>query len=566
MPQMCPECSHNNHDQNLICIQCGSELRNLLAKHTVLDNRYRITKVLGCGGFGAVYLADDNRITGLKVAIKENRPDPRANPQAILLTRQQFSTEVSMMINLHHAGLPNVSNQFELPNGPQYMVMDFIAGDTLEDIVMRHPNLSEADVVDVTRRLLDILDYLHSRTPPIIHRDIKPANIKRQSDGQIVLVDFGIAKIGGQNTESWAKMAGTPGFAPLEQYGGNRTTNTRSDIYSLGAVMYFLLIGQAPPAAPDLASGVALPPPRKIRPELSAQIQQVIFKAMALNVDDRFQSVKDMRQALPGAATPPPLPPVPLPPTPNYFRWLAAVGGVGLLLTCLTLAGAFAFLPGTSNNQNTPTPINITAVTPSSGDVLPQAADPSATPPPAATWTPSATPPAAATWTPTPPPPSAATWTPPPFADNPGPDQQATVEAVVSRYSNEIKFTNATDLNSSTLSDVLIDPILEKQRRTPCWLRNEGLYYAYSHRSFDIQETRLESETEATVLARIKENRKLMKNDGQVHKDYGDEDYRAIYQLRRLADGNWYIYCLQALGDNDPLTCDVVLDGNNPCQ
>ncbi len=140
------------------------------------------------------------------------------------------------------------------------------------------------------------------------------------------------------------------------------------------------------------------------------------------------------------------------------------------------------------------------------------------------------------------------------------------IEAAVRRYSNEIKIENTTYLDSSRLSEVLIDPVLENQKRSACWLKNEGLHYEYSNRSFSVNDITFEYGSRATILARIKENRKLVRQNGEIHRDYGDDDYRAIYQLQLMSNGKWYIYCFQALADDDPAACEVKIEGENPCE
>jgi hypothetical protein len=305
MPQMCPNCSRDNPDYTQTCAHCGELLRGLLGRNTILEGRYRVTRVLGCGGMGAVYLADDNRIQGRRVAVKENLS---TTPQA----QAQFQAEVSLMVGLSHPGLPDVSDQFIGPGGRQYIVMDYVEGETLEDIVDRRGSLPEAEVIALADQLLDVLEHLHSHS--VIHRDVKPANVKITPSGKPVLVDFGIAKLHapGLRTQTWGRGFGSPGFAPPEQYGAG--TDARSDLYSLGAVMYFLLTGQVPPEAPELAAGTRLTPPRQLRSDLSSHVQSVIFKAMALNTAQRYQSAAEMRQALLGppgpmvGVTSPPLP------------------------------------------------------------------------------------------------------------------------------------------------------------------------------------------------------------------------------------------------------------------
>lgn len=289
MAQMCPLCSRDNYDLAHNCTYCRQPLRGLLGQNTVLEGRYQIARVLGCGGMGAVYLAYDLRIQGRQVAVKENL-------DTTPLARSQFDAEIKVMAALRHPHLPAISDHFTGPNGRQYLVMDYIAGETLEDVVEQSGALPEAEAVALASQLLEVLDYLHNNG--VIHRDIKPANIKRAPDGRLYLVDFGIAKrqATGFVTQSWAKGVGSPGFAPLEQYQGG--TDRRSDIYSLGAVLYFMLTGQVPPEAPDLASGALLKPPSHMRGGVAGDTDRLVLRAMAAQPVHRFQSVAEMRQAL----------------------------------------------------------------------------------------------------------------------------------------------------------------------------------------------------------------------------------------------------------------------------
>lgn len=289
MAQMCPSCSRDNYDLAQICTYCRQPLRGLLGQNTVLEGRYQIARVLGCGGMGAVYLAYDLRIQGRQVAVKENL-------DTTPLARSQFDAEIKVMAALRHPHLPAISDHFTGPNGRQYLVMDYIAGETLEDVVEQSGALPEAEAIALASQLLEVLDYLHNNG--VIHRDIKPANIKRAPDGRLYLVDFGIAKrqATGFVTQSWAKGVGSPGFAPLEQYQGG--TDRRSDIYSLGAVIYFVLTGKVPPDAPDLASGALLKPPSHMRGGVAGDTDRLVLRAMAAQPAHRFQSVAEMRQAL----------------------------------------------------------------------------------------------------------------------------------------------------------------------------------------------------------------------------------------------------------------------------
>ncbi len=291
--QMCPECSTNNKDAARFCVKCGAPLRKLRGQGTVLYGRYRLERVLGCGGMGAVYLATDLRLN-LKVAVKENLD---ASPES----QKQFETEANILAKLRHPNLPRVQDFF-IADGRQYLVMDFIAGESLEEIVRKRGPLPPNEAVKWLTQVMEAVQYLHSQNPPIIHRDIKPANIKLGADGRAYLVDFGIAKIlrAGSRTQAGARAV-TPGYSPPEQY-GTAPTDQRSDIYALGATFYFAVTGRVPPEAIERVTGKTdkLIPPRSINPLIPANLEQVILKAMRVNREERFSSVQEMMVALQG--------------------------------------------------------------------------------------------------------------------------------------------------------------------------------------------------------------------------------------------------------------------------
>lgn len=271
--------------------------------HQLQQGRYHIRALLGRGGMGTVYLATDRNLSGRQVAIKENADTAPA-------TQAQFQHEAILLSRLTHPNLPRVTDHFIEPSGRQYLVMDYVEGDDLRTLLhLNHGPLAEPAVLTWLDQVFDALTYMHNwidpltRKPtPIIHRDIKPGNIKQTPNGRIVLVDFGVAKIDetSEGTILGAKAV-TPGYSPLEQYTGG--TDARSDIYALGATLYTLLTGQRPPNAMDRVAGTALKPPRKCNPEVSPAMERAIVQALSLAAADRFQTVAEMRAALPSRAT-----------------------------------------------------------------------------------------------------------------------------------------------------------------------------------------------------------------------------------------------------------------------
>ncbi len=280
-------------------------MNNLLTPGTILHNRYRIIRLLGQGGMGAVYLAEDLHLPGRLIAIKENF-DPSRSAQ------EQFKREAVMLARLKHPNLPQVTDHFIEPSGRQYLVMDYVEGEDLDQILARRGPLPEAEVLGWMEQVFDALEYMHTwvdtvsgKPTPVIHRDIKPGNIKRTPEGRIMLVDFGIAKYQtGAGTETGARAA-SPGFSPVEQYTGG--TDVRSDVYALGATLYCLLTGQVPPESPRIAAGMPLTPPRALNPRISPNTEQAILRAMQIQAANRYQTVRDLRQALTRKTVPPPL-------------------------------------------------------------------------------------------------------------------------------------------------------------------------------------------------------------------------------------------------------------------
>lgn len=315
----------------------------MLALGAVLQNRYRIVAVLGQGGMGAVYLADDARLAGRRVAIKENLPDPTASPQALSQVRQQFAQEASILASLDHPNLPKVFDYFA-EGGREYLVMDYVEGEDLEAILRQAGGpLPEALALGWADQLLSALEYLHGYRPrPIIHRDIKPANIRLARDGTIKLVDFGLVKLldpTSATTKTVLRGLGTPEYAPLEQYAtGAGHTDARSDLYSLAATLYHLLTNASPPDVHQrLLNPAVLLSPQRLNPRLSATTGQALMRGLEIQPDQRFQTAAEMRRALHGGV----LPPVVAPPRSASTKALPVLVAV-LLVGVATLGMANA--------------------------------------------------------------------------------------------------------------------------------------------------------------------------------------------------------------------------------
>jgi len=264
-----------------------------LATGQILRDRYRIVNKLAEGGFGAVYRAWDLNLRA-HCAVKANLSTGEA-------VRDQFLREAKILSKLTHPHLPRVTDYFSVPGMGQYLVMDYIEGQDLQQMLdEKNEPLPQTKVMQWTFQVCDAIMYLHSQSPAIIHRDIKPANVKVTPDGRAVLVDFGIAKVFDAKSETVVgAKAVTPGFSPPEQY-GRGATDIRSDVYALGATLYALLTGEVPPSSVDIISKIVPPPsPARMRnPAIPENISLAIANAMQMEKQTRFPSIADFRDAL----------------------------------------------------------------------------------------------------------------------------------------------------------------------------------------------------------------------------------------------------------------------------
>jgi eukaryotic-like serine/threonine-protein kinase len=277
----------------------------------VLRERYSISRIIGQGGMGSIYLADDLRLEGRTCALKEVEHENSLSEDMLRQAREQFLREATILARLDHPNLPKVSDFFTEGNR-EYLVMDFVPGKDLRTLMVeaRQKNkfLSEREVLGWSAQLADALAYMHSQDPPILHRDIKPSNIKLTPSGLIKLVDFGLVKIlaSEEMTITILQGRGTALYTPLEQYGGDSGhTDGRSDIYTFGATLYHLLTNHPPVEARErFLQPSALVPPRQYNPELSLRTERAIIWAMNLHPDERPQTIEEFRQALFGKINP----------------------------------------------------------------------------------------------------------------------------------------------------------------------------------------------------------------------------------------------------------------------
>ncbi|MBX3279440.1 MAG: protein kinase [Acidobacteria bacterium] len=279
----------------------------MLQADTVLQGRYRIVRLIGQGGMGAVYEARDLRLGDSTVALK----------QALFNSDQlkrAFEREAVLLASLSHPNLPKVRDQFAEAAG-QFLVMEYISGPDLSKLLSDSGGiLPVAQVAGFADQLLDALEYIHEHEPPVIHRDIKPENIKLTARGQVMLIDFGLAKdLGGVSV-----IAYSAAYAPLEQLRA-KGTDARSDIYALGATLYRLVTGRAPINAVERLEALAntgrdpLRAPHDLSLAIPERFSRALEKAMELDRDNRFQNAREMRKALRDALSGAPEKPVAAP-------------------------------------------------------------------------------------------------------------------------------------------------------------------------------------------------------------------------------------------------------------
>lgn len=325
----CARCGYQLPSDALFCPGCGANLRTPAdgadyANHpepperpqpgenalhrpgqvppgTLLRQRYFIDRKLAQGGHSAVYLARDTFEDGKAVALKEMRETQRTAAERDTAINS-FMREQRMLAALQHPALARVLDMF-VEEGHHYLVMEYVPGYTLEDEMMaqQHP-IEWSRAVGWGIDLCDVLAYLHHQQPPIVYRDLKPPNVMVTPDGQIKLIDFGIARWFYSAHSRDTTQLGTDGYAPPEQYAGR--SEPRSDLYALGASLYHLLTGRIPESAPQRLNGQPLTAIRAHAPTVPEVVERVVQQALSLTPADRFVSAEKMGEALTAALQP----------------------------------------------------------------------------------------------------------------------------------------------------------------------------------------------------------------------------------------------------------------------
>lgn len=255
----------------------------------IIDDKYEILVEVGHGGMSTVYLAIDKRLNK-QWAVKEVKHKSQERIDEIVI--QSAIDEANMIKRLDHPAIVRIVDIID-NNDALYIVEDYVEGETLSNILERDGAQPQELVIKWMRQLCDALEYLHTRKPPIIYRDMKPDNVMLKPDGDIKIIDFGIAREYKENNIADTMALGTKGYAAPEQFGGQGQTDARTDIYCLGVTLYHLLTGHNPRNPP-----YELYPIRYWNPQLSKGLEEIILKCTKLNPKDRYQSCAEIIQAL----------------------------------------------------------------------------------------------------------------------------------------------------------------------------------------------------------------------------------------------------------------------------
>lgn len=256
----------------------------MLKENEVILNRYRILNVVGKGGMGRVYHAVDLE-DGSHWAIKEDLSEE---------SYYQLYEEAEVLDDLDHPALPKTRGVHSWM-GKQYMLMQYMEGITLSDMLKRQQKYAEEQVLNWFIQIADVLKYLHGREHPIVYRDLKPSNIIIDEAGRIKIIDFGIAEeySAQENSEEMQKGGLTKGYAAPEQYSRRFKADVRTDIYALGVTVHYLLTGKSPTKPP-----YEFLPARKLSPEVSPAMEEIVKRCLQPNPDMRYKTADALYQDL----------------------------------------------------------------------------------------------------------------------------------------------------------------------------------------------------------------------------------------------------------------------------
>ncbi len=314
---VCPYCATANDNDAKVCKTCGASLDGaqfptaLRAGTLLQGGKYKLEKVLGQGGFGITYKAQ-NTALGIPVVVKEYhpsgssrvgtsvRPPGTLSQQEFQEARARFADEARVVAQLTLKNPnPHIVRVYDVfsENDSEYYAMEFLEGKSLQGLVEKGGPLSEAAVLEIAQQITSALDLVHEAG--LLHRDIKPDNIMMVQRGA-VLIDFGSARAIA-NSGAKQSIIITPGYAPLEQYASNARRGPFTDIYAFAGTLLFALTGKEPVPATDRASGAKQPTARELNPKVSKAFSDVLERAMRMRVDERPQSVEEFARLLEGA-------------------------------------------------------------------------------------------------------------------------------------------------------------------------------------------------------------------------------------------------------------------------
>lgn len=302
---ICPKCGYKNRNNAGFCASCGMEMNAgdksdfphvdeallpptvmlLKDKKSLAKGRFIIIGKISEGGMGKIFLAQDLKMKCM-VVIKQMIPIAE-NEKDLEYLSKRFKEEARLLFRLKHSSIPRVVDYF-IENNNFYMIMEFIEGQNLLQYVSHKPDsrLSVDEAVDLMEKVCDILKYLHKQKPPIIHRDIKPGNIMINKEGEIILVDFGLARSLDKDKSSTA-MVGTYGFSSPEHYTGKFLLS--SDLYCLGATFHYLLSGESPRERLPFD----FPPLARYRDDIPNDLQKLFDNLLDSDPKQRYSKVEE---------------------------------------------------------------------------------------------------------------------------------------------------------------------------------------------------------------------------------------------------------------------------------